>query len=1204
VSLKEGGVFRLGMAALRVSMEVMQMRGVRYQLLLILLACAVLLAPLGNQLIAQESRGSIVGKVSDPTGAVVPGATVTVVSKTMGTKVAVSTNEAGAYQASFLLPGGYQITGEREGFKKSVRDVEVQVNSRLEINIVLEVGGSTESVTVTAESPLLNTASASIGDIIDQRRVSELPLAHGQPFALAGLAAGVSFNANAATLNRPFEPTHIAGYAMDGVRSNRSDITIDGIPSTATSGPGSVISSYVPPADIVQEFRVQTATFDAQFGNTEGGVINMSIKSGTNALHGTALYAKWVPSLTAGDWFNNRAGKKSPDFVYNRWGGTAGGPLWLPKIYDGRNKTFWMWGYEAIHETRPRNNCGSTCAVPTDAEWGGDFSRQLAYKAALQIYNPFSATTTGNGIVTRSPFAGNTIPTSMITAQAKALRKYWPVTPATASLGNPDDSNNNNDPSLLEPVTYYTHTIRVDQNVSEKQRIFARFSFYKRDSNYNNYLGSIATGEFFQFVSKNAVIDDVYTLSPTMVLNVKYGYNRFIRASNSNPGSYNMDLTTLGFSSAYQTQVTQVQATRFPGINMQGYTATDHADFVRPIDTHSFAATVTKMKGSHSIRAGMELRVYRENQLNFGNDGVGRFTFNGAYTSAASNASPPNPAMGLSVAALLLGIPSGTITRLASYAEQSPAWGFFVQDDWKVSRKLTLNLGLREEFEQPLTERYNRTLSGFDPNFVQAFEAQAQTAYGAIALKEKAASQFTTRGGVLFAGVNGQERGLYSTPKVNLAPRFGFAFQLTDRTVMRGGYGIFLGFLGQRQKVVQQAGYSAATTITASNDNGLTFATTLANPFPGGVNTPVGPGEGGATSLNQNITFFNPNPLTPTNQRWQFSLQREFAAGFVVDAAYVGSRGSRMEITRDLNTLPRQFLSTGAFRDDTWRTYLVGTVANPFKGLLKGTAANNSLNTSSTIARSQLLRTYPEFGQVNTTTNQGYSWYHSLQVSVQKRFSKGYMVAGTYTFSKFMQATEYLNASDPMPIETISDMDTPHRVTVSPIWELPFGRGRKFGAGANSVVSTIISGWQLQGIYTFQSARPIPFSNNMFFGDFSKLRLPVSEQTVDHWFANTAAAGWVTTAAQVIDTNTQLRTFPLRFGFIRSDPLNNFDISVLKNTRVAEGKNVQLRFEAINAMNHPNFAAPVGTATDSNFGKVTAIQNYTRRLQMTARFVF
>jgi hypothetical protein len=353
-------------------------------------------------------------------------------------------------------------------------------------------------------------------------------------------------------------------------------------------------------------------------------------------------------------------------------------------------------------------------------------------------------------------------------------------------------------------------------------------------------------------------------------------------------------------------------------------------------------------------------------------------------------------------------------------------------------------------------------------------------------------------------------------------------------------------------------------------------------------------------------------------QRWQLGFQHELPFGFVMDSAYVGNRGTRLEVARDFNTLPRQYLYTGLLRDQAaneWRSYLVGTVPNPFKGLLTGTAASNTLNLSNTIAREQLLKPFPEFNQVITTTNQGYSWYHSLQVSVQKRFSHDYMVAGSYTFSKFMQASEYLNPSDPMPIETISDMDTPHRIVVSSIWELPFGKGKPLGNGVNKVANGFIGGWQLQGIYTYQSGRPLNFQQSvanpwfqagfmagvMYLGDINNIRLPSDQQKVERWF-NTS--GFVTNSSQLIDTNRQLRTFPLRFGFLRPDPLNNFDISILKNTRIKESLNIQFRVEAINAFNHPNFAAPVTNPTASNFGQVTAVQNYSRRLQLTAKFIF
>ncbi|MEN6532284.1 MAG: TonB-dependent receptor, partial [Bryobacteraceae bacterium] len=1095
-------------------------------------------------------------------------------------------------------------------FKKVVRDgVEIRVNDRVELNFTLEVGAAVESITVTGETPLLSTSSASMGQIVDPRRVAELPIAHGQPFALVGLAAGVSFNAGSATLNRPFEPTHIAGYAMNGVRTNRSDIMIDGVPSTATANESEVISSYVPPADVVQEFRVQTATFDSQFGNTQGGVINIAIKSGTNDLHGAAYYAKWTPSMTANDWFNNKQGKPKPDYTYNRWGANLGGPVWIPKLYNGKNKTFFMWGYEGIHEARPRNNCGTTCAVPTEAQWNGDFSGVLAAGgSAYQIYNPFSGVLDGTTI-RRQPFTGNQIPPSLITDFGKKIRKYWPAEPFSASTGTALGSMNHYNAGLLEPVTYYTHTIRGDQNIGDKQRLFLRYSFYKRDSNYNNYFDSIATGEFFKFMSKQASIDDVVTLTPNMVLNVRYGYNRFIRTSDSNPGNYGFDLTSLGFSSDYQNTVLAAQNTRFPGIDMQGYTSTNHSDFWRPCDTHSLATTLTTYRGSHSLKAGLELRLYRENQSFYGNDGVGRFTFDASWTKQTNTSSAPSPAMGHSVAALLMGVPTkSSITRQASYAEQSPTWGLFVQDDWKVTAKFTLNLGIRWEYEGPLTERFNRSITGFDTSFVQPSEAAAQAAYTAKPIDELPASAFKVRGGYMFAGVDGNPRGLYETSWTHFMPRLGFAYQLRDKTVLRGGYGMFFGFLGQRRSDVIQHGFSSVTDYSPTNDGGLTFPNSMLNPFPSVVE-PVGASGGGTTYLNQNLQPFNQTPSAPYEQRWQFGFQHEFPGGFVADIAYVGNRGTHIEILRDINATPAQYLSTSPFRDDAKIKRLSGNTTNPFKGLLPGT----TLNTSSTIAVERLLRPYPEFGTIAFRgENQGYTWYHSLQASFQKRFTHGYTLMGSYTYSKFMQAVEYLNATDPVPLETISDYDTPHRISISSIWELPFGKGKRFGSSANPVVSRIIGGWQLQGIYVYQSGVPITFDRNidpvrqvasnrgvMFFGDVSTI--PKDNPKVEGWF-NTA--GFTTKSSELIDTARQIRTFPLRFGWLRQDPLNNWDLSVLKNTAIKEGMNLQIRFEFLNTMNHPNFGAPVTQPTSSSFSQVTSVQNYSRRVQLTGKFIF
>jgi hypothetical protein len=352
----------------------------------------LLLSPTAG--LAQEARGTISGKVLDAGDAIIQGATVKVTNVAMGTSLTLRTNDNGFYQATYLIPGTYQIVVEASGFKRLVREgVLVQVNDNIQIDLALEVGAVDQSVTITADASALNTSSGSLGTVVDSRRVAELPIPHGEPFKLIGLAGGVSYTRDP-RLDRPFEPTHIVGYAINGTLANRSDVTIDGVPSTSTANANEVIASFVPPQDLIAEFKVQTATFDASFGNTEGGVTNLSIKSGSNNFHGTAYYTKLPPGLFANDFFANRTGTPLPDFKYTRWGGTVGGPVWLPKVYQGRNRTFFMYGIEGIPESRPRNN--GTPTIPSEKMRNGDFSELLAFNAGYQLYNPFTARQEGS----------------------------------------------------------------------------------------------------------------------------------------------------------------------------------------------------------------------------------------------------------------------------------------------------------------------------------------------------------------------------------------------------------------------------------------------------------------------------------------------------------------------------------------------------------------------------------------------------------------------------------------------------------------------------------------------------------------------------------------------------------------------------------------------------------------------------------------
>ncbi len=1147
---------------------------------------------------AQEARGTINGKVLDANQAAVPGASVKIMNTAMGTTVSAQTNDTGLYQALYLLPGTYRITVEVRGFKKYVRDgIVVRVNDNIEIDVSLEVGNVGETVTVTADAPGLETTSGSMGQVIDSRRVAELPIPHGDPFKLMGLAAGVSFSRDP-RLDRPFEPTHIVGYSIDGTRANRSDVTIDGVPSTSTANAGEVIASFVPPQDLVQEFKVQTATFDAQFGNTEGGVTNLSIKSGSNNFHGTAYWTKMPPGLFANDFFANKAGQARPDFTYTRWGGTVGGPVRIPKIYNGRNRTFFMYGIEGIPEARPRNN--GTFNIPTQKMRSGDFSELLAANSGYQIYNPFTARRDGSRI-RRDPFAGNIIPANMINPIAKKFVDTY--LPLPTSQGSADGTGNFAQPELVENIKYLSNTIRIDHVVNDKHRIFGRGSWYNRDSDYNNYYKNIATGNTFLFKSRQGALDHVWTISPTMVLNNRYGYNRFIRGTDSNPGNIGFDLASLGFPSYFNNLIPE-DIRRFPRFDINQYQGTAVGGELRPTDTHSFNSTMNQALGAHSVKYGVEFRSYRETDKFFGNNQTGQFVFGSNWTRGPLDNSAVPSDLGFSFASFLLGLPtSGSISIPADYAEQSTTTGIFVHDDWKVNRKLTLNIGLRYELEGALTERYNKSVRGFDFAAIQPIESAVKANLVKTPVQGVDPALFSVRGGLTFAGVNGEPRGLYDVPKKNFMPRFGFAYKLTDKTVVRGGYGIFFGFLGQRRGDVNQIGFSSSVPLNVSLDNGLTFAETLNNPFEtykNGLPAPLGSSEGIRTFLGQGISFFQEKPSSPYNQRWEMSIQRELPAGYVVEVAYTGNRGTHAEITRDLNALPNQYLSTSTTRDNTTNSYLTALVANPFAGQMPASAGSGFRST--TIARQQLLRPYPQFSSVSTTTNDGYSWYHSLQSNVNKRFSQGYTFGLSYTWSKFMEAISYLNPADPRPSEAISDFDRTHRLTMNGIYELPFGKGRRLLANVNPVASRIISGWQLSGVYQYQSGAPINFGNIFFTGSFDDIDLPSDQRTTDRWF-NTNAGFVTASAAQPVNN---IRTFPLRLSNVRTDAINNIDLSVIKKTQIWENKNLEFRAEFINAFNHVLLPAPNTSVTSSAFGQIVASNqaNYARRIQLTLRFVF
>ena len=1196
---------------------------------------AALLAPMSAS--SQESRGKISGRVTDPNGAAVPGATVTITDLARQGTSSLTTNDDGRFDAPYLLPGDYRVLVEVSGFKKAVLDkVSVAINETSTVTITLDVGTVQETVTVTSDTSQLNQSDANLGMTIDRKRVDELPSIHGDPYVLINLAPGVTYTGST-RLDRPFEPTHIANFAMGGARGIRSDLLIDGAPSTATANANEVIASYVPTSDATQEFRVQTATYDAQFGNTEGGVTSIVTKGGTNDFHGTAYY--WIEpgGWAANDFFGNAQGQGRPYSFSNRPGFSIGGPITIPKLYSGKNKSFFFFSYESINDSRPRFDANNIW-VPTAALKSGDFS---AYADKIKIYDPLTGTFSGGNVTNRTQFTGNKIPDARISPVAKAVMAFWGA-PKHGAQGNFLLNNNIRDSTLSELLDppYRNYTIRLDQSIGEKDKLFGRYSWYNRKSTYNNYTDSIYVGDRFVFQSKQAVLDEVHTFNANTVLNLRYGFNRFIRAPDAPEGQYGMDLTTLGFPASFNNAIGE-GIRRFPrfDFNCSGNctgtpVGNGHTNEFRPVSSHFATAVLNWIKNKHSFRFGGEMRIYREDDSFKSNNQSGHFIFDNTFTRQGSAAATDVEGL-QAFAAFLLGYPTTMqIVRASDYSEYSKTWGFFAQDDFRLTSKLTLNLGLRWEFEQALTERQDKSVSGFDFAYTQPFETQAQTNFAAILSRLSATDPLKTslaltsisaKGGLLFAGKD-TGSGLYNTPKSGFLPRVGFAYALDDKTVFRGGFGLYQGFLGERRGDVIQPGYTQTTIQPLSTGpNGAPLPVLIQNPFPSGTTEPSGNALGRQTALGQTISFFNQDPRVAKQVRWSFGIQRELFNGWMFEAVYLGDRGYDIEITRNINALPNKYLNLDNSRtaaQNANNTALGGTVANPFfcsnpnasgTGCTSGSAL--FVGAGATTTRRQLLRPFPNFGDINTSVNDGESWYNSAQLSLNKRFSEGYGLQFSYTRSKWVEATEYLNPADESPIKQRSPQDTPNRFSMSGFFELPMGRGKLLFSNANRLANMIVGGWQIQGTYVYQTGFPLRFANDVFYLG-GQPGLPKSEQTIERWF-NTSAfvsavggtpacgafPGGSANCATPVD---HLRTFPFFLDEVRIDPINNVDLGLRKDIQLREQMKIQLRVEFVNAFNHPLFPGPTVNAGSSGFGAiVTSNQlNYARRAQLAAKFIF
>lgn len=1161
---------------------------------------------------AQDFRGSINGRVTEASGAAVVNAQVVVTSLATNTSVNTTTSESGDFQVLYLTPGSYSVSVEAKGFKKSIRqNIEVRIGDKLQLEISLEVGQVTESVSVTADASLLETNSASAGQVIDRRRIAELPLSDGNPFVLTRLAPGIAYTGDL-LFSRPFDNGGTSSVVADGAPGG-NEFTLDGTPNLAS---GRRVA-FVPPADAVQEFKVETASFDAQQSHTAGATINVTLRSGANQFHGTGYEFVRNDVLSANNFFSNFNNRPRDVTRYNRYGGTLGGPVVLPKFgqggkpyWVGKDRTFFFFAYEGLRDTFQEP---AFFTVPTLAMRQGDFSGLLPN---ITIYDPATAKQNGSR-VQRDPFPGNKIPSNRFSPIALNYLKFYPE--PNVNVTDPLGTNNYFS-SQPRGDRFHSESYRFDQTLSAKQRFFFRYSHNSRRENRGNWTGVLnginPTGNYLFRINNGGTFDHVYNMGPTTVLNTRVGYSRFVEKDvRQHQGFFNP--ASLGFSSA--TSAFFGTASYLPRFTIGGLSSLgDSVGGTTAFNIYSVQPTLTKIWSGHSLKLGYDFRSYRENVIPSA-QAAGTYTFDNNFTRQLDNSA--GVAGGQQFAAFLLGQPtSGSIDRNTSRSNQSLYNGMFIHDDWKITHKLTLNLGVRYEYEGATNERYNRNVYGFDQTVSSPVEAAAKAAYALNSIPEVTAANFNVKGGLLFTTPD--KRSFWDADKNNVQPRVGLAYQLNDKTVLRGGFGIYT--VPFMINGTNQPGFSQATSIIPTANLGLTFLANLSNPFPNGVATPPGASQGLNTFIGQSITFLPREVPNPQTKRWEFGLQRELPGNWLVEAAYVGNSGSSLTTgTYNLiNPVPRQYLSTSLTRDTTVINFLTTNFPNPFRNIDAFLQSGSGFYTATTQSRAQLLRPFPEFGTINSVRTDGESIYNSGQFKLEKRFSKGYSLLAAYTFSKYIEQVSALNETDANLERRISRDDIPHRFSASGIFELPFGKGRKFGNHWNKTVDGVLGGWQLNAIYQWQSGRPLDLggSNVYFNGDPSKLVATITSANADpsrkvfdisgFYFHDTTVQtnGADDFAKQRADTRIQLanniRYFPSRFSSFRGQNLNLWDISVLKKINIYERLQMELRGEFLNAFNHVQFSDPQLSPTNAAFGRITGQANLPRNVQIGLKLIF
>jgi hypothetical protein len=1140
------------------------------------LACLFLLSSLS---IAQVLPvGTVDGTVKDTTGGAVPAIPVTLTNVDTNQVRNATTNESGYFFFPLVNPGRYEVTAEKAGFKKGAQQILVRTGIRSTADFVLEVGQVTEQVRVTAQGALLETSTASVSRNVQQRVITDVPLLGRNVLMLINLAPGVTNNAPTSNTTGLIDIDSVSYTSASGANNRTNEFLMDGIPNNVSDR-----VAYIPGVDAVEEFTVQTNALDAEYGHGGGMYVNLTTKGGTNEFHGNLYNFFRNDKLNANTFFGNRNNNRRPAFRFNQFGLTAGGPVLIPKVFNGKNKLFWFFNFEGIRQRTP---LAYRFTTPTVLQRQGDFSQTFnAAGVPFQIADPLTTTPTTGGRYARTLFPQGRIPASRINPITRNILSRYPN---ATSLGDAFTNANNYYAEVPAPYDGENYSLRMDPNLGA-HRLFVRWSqnqgFPGTPTPWDIGGDGIGALEGNNRAQTSIGLSDAYLISPTLVITGQVGFTRWTQQG-IHP---EFDQTSLGFS---PNLVNAMQQRIFPRVNNSDiyYIGTSEGRWFEHTNTFSANIGATKIAGSHNMKWGYQMQV-KQNNSQGANRPAGDYTFNRGFTQPDPFQAGNN--LGHGVASMLLGTPaSGYLSLNAATATQSPFHGLYFQDDYKVTSKLTLNLGLRYDLMLGTTERYNRNTLGLDFNVANPIEQAARAAYAANPIPELSPANFNVRSGLIFA-TEDNRRNVVSDKK-NWQPRIGVAYRLGPSTVLRAGAGIFYSVWWQ--PFVNLTGFTSQTDMISTLDGGLTPADTIGNPFPSGFTPPTGSSAGLRTFLGNALSLYAYDRKNIRNNRWSFGFQHAITSDLQVEINYVGQSASNLLVSSGAGDSGRMINNAsngtgGAFdqRYFSLGSRLNARIPNPFLGLIPQPSAL----AGSTITVAQLLNPFPHFLNLNHIREMGgTSNYHSLQAGVNHRLKSGLTVQLAYTFSKQLEKLRYVEPSDPEMTQMIGQFDNPHRVSSAIIYELPFGERRQWKTNVRAV-DKIIGGWQWSAMYIYQTGQAVALpANSIATGTSPEIDNP----TIDRWFngASMAVMGPFTA-----------RRLPFYWGGLRVPAINNWDMAFIKDTFIHQERiKLQFRGELINAFNRVWFGGLNTSVLSPLYTQLTGQSNRPRNIQLGLKLIF